>query len=73
MYRAGPYRVVVHLQDYLTAVKLLFFNATRYMLAYHVLHAEHVKSSIGRNGETAKHGQDDSVLPSIYPVHVSVS
>ena len=53
MYRAGPYRVVVHLQDYLTAVKLLFFHATRYMLAYHVLHAEHVKSSIGRNGETA--------------------
>ena len=73
MYRAGPYRVVVHLRDYLTAVKLLFFHATRYMLAYHVLHAEHVESLIGRNGETVKCGQDDAVLPSIYPVHVSAS
>ena len=73
MYRAGPYRVVVHLQDYLTAVKLLFFHATRYMLAYHVLHTERVECSIGLNGETAKRGQDDTVLPSIYPVHMSVS
>ena len=73
MYRAGPYRVVVNLRDYLTAVKLLFFHATRYMLAYHVLHTERVESLIGRNGETAKRGQDEAVLPSIYPVHVSAS
>ena len=73
MYRARPYRVVVHLRDYLTAVKLLLFHATRYVLAYHVLHAERVESSIGQNGETAKRCQDDAVLPSIYPVHVLVS
>ena len=73
MYRAGPYRLVVHQQDYLTAVKLLFFHATGYMLAYHVLHAERVESSIGKNGETVRRGQDDAVLPSIYPVHVSAS
>ena len=62
MFRAEPYGgVVVHLQDILQ----LFFHATRYMLAYHVLHAKRVESSIGRNGEKAKHGRDDAVLPSV--------
>ena len=50
-----------------------FFHATRYMLAYHVLHAECVENSIGRNGETMKHSRDDAVLPSIYHVHVLAS
>ena len=62
---AEPYGgVVVHLRD-LTAVKSYFFHATRYMLVYHVLHAERVESSIGRNGEKAKCGRDDAVLPSV--------
>ena len=30
---------------------VVVIHATRYMLAYHVPHAEHVESSIGRNGE----------------------
>ena len=53
--------------------KVVFFHATRYMLAYHVLHAERVKNSIRRNGEKAKRGRDDAVLPSVYPVHVLAS
>ena len=36
--------------------KVVFFHATRYILVYHVLHAERVESSIGRNGEKAKRG-----------------
>ena len=67
MYRAKPYRVVVHL----LILKLLFFI---YGICLRiVLHAECVESSIGRNGEMAKRGQDDTVLPSVYPVHMSVS
>ena len=42
--------------------KVVFFHATRYMLAYHVLHAERVESSIG---EKAKRGRDDAVLLSV--------
>ena len=45
--------------------KVAFFHATRYMLVYHVLHAERVESSIGRNGEKAKCSRDDAVLPSV--------
>ena len=45
--------------------KVVFFHATRYMLAYHVLHAERVESLIGQNGEKAKRGRDDAVLPSV--------
>ena len=45
--------------------KVVFFHATRYMLAYHVLHTERVESSIGQNGEKAKRGRDDAVLPSV--------
>ena len=45
--------------------KVVFLHATRYMLAYHVLHAERVESLIGRNGEKAKRDQDDVVLPSV--------
>ena len=44
--------------------KAVFFHATRYMLAYHVLHAKRVESSIGRNGEKVKRGREDAVLPS---------
>ena len=47
-FRAEPYGVVVHLRDIL---QLYFFHATRYMVVYHVLHAERVESSIGLNGE----------------------
>ena len=32
---------------------------------YHVLHAERVEGSIGRNGEKAKCSRDDAVLPSV--------
>ena len=53
--------------------KVVFFHATRYMLAYHVLQAERMESSIGRNGEVAKRDRDDAMLPSVYPVHVSAS
>ena len=53
--------------------KVVFFYATRYMLAYHVLHTERVESLSGRNGEMAKRGRDDAVLLSVYPIHVSTS
>ena len=50
-FHAEPYGgVVLHIQDIL-------------QLAYHVLHAERVESSIG---EMAKRGRDDAVLPSVY-------
>ena len=47
--------------------KVVLFHATRYKLPYHVLHAKRVESSIGRNGEMAKRGRDDAVLPSVFP------
>ena len=72
MFRAERYGgVVVHLRDILR--KVVFFHATRHMLAYHVFHAECVESLIGRDGEMVKRGQDDAVLPSVYPVQVSAS
>ena len=49
---------------------LNFIHATRYMLAYHMPHAEHVESSIGR---MAKHSRDKAMLPSAYSVHGSAS
>ena len=45
-FRAEPYGVVVHLRDILQLSSCIF-HATRAMLAYHVLHAERVESSIG--------------------------
>ena len=56
--------VLAHLRDTLQ----LFIHATRYTLAYHVLHTKHMESLIG---QMAQCGQDDTVLPSTYPVHRS--
>ena len=49
---------------------VVFIHATGYVLAYHVLHTEHMEVQLS---EVAKRGQDDTVLPSTYPVHGSVS
>ena len=40
--------VFVHLSY---SCKVVFIHVTRYTLAYHVLHAKHMESSIQRNGE----------------------
>ena len=64
-FRAEPYGGVVISYS----CEVVFFHGTR----YHVLHAKRVESLIGRNGEKAKRGRDDAVLPSVYPVHVSAS